>query len=103
MVSGSRAELASKIVSVLAASTDLGWRLRHLLELAPRPAVFTTSFGLEDQIVTHAIATSRLPIELVTLDTGPSSKRRSRSGPAPSAATASPYGPCFRTPRTRKP
>jgi phosphoadenosine phosphosulfate reductase len=70
MVSGSRAELASKIASVLAASTDLRWRLRHLLELVPRPAVFTTSFGLEDQIVTHAIATSRLPIELVTLDTG---------------------------------
>jgi phosphoadenosine phosphosulfate reductase len=33
-------------------------------------AVFTTSFGLEDQAITHAIAASALPIELVTIDTG---------------------------------
>jgi len=32
--------------------------------------VFTTSFGLEDQAITHAIATGGLPIEIVTLDTG---------------------------------
>ena len=32
--------------------------------------VFTTSFGLEDQAITHAIATAALPIGIVTLDTG---------------------------------
>lgn len=32
--------------------------------------VFTTSFGLEDQLVTHHIADHDLPIDLVTLDTG---------------------------------
>ena len=32
--------------------------------------VFTTSFGLEDQALTHIIATAALPIEIVTLDTG---------------------------------
>lgn len=32
--------------------------------------VFTTSFGVEDQMVTHAIARSGADIEIVTLDTG---------------------------------
>ena len=32
--------------------------------------VFTTSFGLEDQAVAHAIFTEELEIEVVTLDTG---------------------------------
>ena len=33
-------------------------------------AVFTTSFGIEDQLLTHHIFTQRLPIRIVTLDTG---------------------------------
>jgi len=32
--------------------------------------VFTTSFGIEDQAVAHAIFTQRLPVEVVSLDTG---------------------------------
>jgi phosphoadenosine phosphosulfate reductase len=32
--------------------------------------VFTTSFGLEDQIITHLIFMNNIPIEVVTLDTG---------------------------------
>ena len=32
--------------------------------------VFTTSFGLEDQALTHIIAAAGLPIEIATLDTG---------------------------------
>ncbi len=32
--------------------------------------VFTTSFGLEDQVLTHLILSERLEIEVVTLDTG---------------------------------
>lgn len=34
------------------------------------PAVFTTSFGLEDQALTHAVRAGGHPIRLVTLDTG---------------------------------
>jgi len=34
------------------------------------PAVFTTSFGVEDQAITHMIAEAGLPVEIVTLDTG---------------------------------
>lgn len=33
-------------------------------------AVFTTSFSLEDQVILHAIASDRLPVRVVTLDTG---------------------------------
>lgn len=33
-------------------------------------AVFSTSFGLEDQIITHLIFTYELPIQVFTLDTG---------------------------------
>jgi phosphoadenosine phosphosulfate reductase len=52
--------------------TDLSLedRLRALVDLAPGRIVFTTSFGQEDQAITHAIFTSSLPIDVVTLDTG---------------------------------
>jgi phosphoadenosine phosphosulfate reductase len=33
-------------------------------------AVFTTSFGAEDQVITHFIAENKLPLDIVTLDTG---------------------------------
>lgn len=49
-------------------------RLESLVALAPElPSariVLTTSFGLEDQALTHIIVTAGLPIELATLDTG---------------------------------
>jgi len=31
---------------------------------------FSTSFGLEDQVITHMIASAKLEIEVFTLDTG---------------------------------
>jgi phosphoadenosine phosphosulfate reductase len=33
-------------------------------------AVFTTSFGLEDQAILHALARAQLPVRIATLDTG---------------------------------
>jgi phosphoadenosine phosphosulfate reductase len=44
----------------------------HGLALAIREwqAVFTTSFGLEDQAILHAIAEAALPVRIATLDTG---------------------------------
>lgn len=44
--------------------------LALVAESFPGQAVFSTSFGLEDQIVTHLIFTHRLPIRVFTLDTG---------------------------------
>jgi phosphoadenosine phosphosulfate reductase len=33
-------------------------------------ATFSTSFGIEDQVITHLIASNNLPISIFTLDTG---------------------------------
>ena len=49
--------------------TDLAGRL-ELIARTGRKAVFTTSLGIEDQVITEAIATARLDIRIVTLDTG---------------------------------
>ncbi|MDU0343097.1 phosphoadenylyl-sulfate reductase [Bosea rubneri] len=51
-------------------TADAAARLAGLCETIDGRLVFTTSFGLEDQVVTHLIATQRLPVEIVTLDTG---------------------------------
>lgn len=45
-------------------------RLRALCEVVPGRIVFTTSFGIEDQAITHFILANRIAIEVVTLDTG---------------------------------
>ena len=44
--------------------------LRLLAERFPGQVVFSTSFSIEDQVVTHAIAANDIPIKLFTLDTG---------------------------------
>lgn len=51
------------------ASLDLTERLAFVAELSGR-AVFTTSLGIEDQVITAAIGTDRLAIDVVTLETG---------------------------------
>lgn len=61
-------------MSILSLQTSLeplsaGQRLALLAEEKGR-IVFTTSFGLEDQALTHMIAERNLPIAIVTLDTG---------------------------------
>jgi phosphoadenosine phosphosulfate reductase len=45
-------------------------RLRHLRETVPGRIVFTTSLGIEDQMLTHLIFSETLKIEVITLDTG---------------------------------
>ncbi|HAQ64422.1 MAG TPA: phosphoadenylyl-sulfate reductase [Bacteroidales bacterium] len=46
----------------------------HLLEWAakrfPDKVTFATSFGAEDQVITHLIAVNQLPVKIFTLDTG---------------------------------
>ncbi|MCM2476575.1 phosphoadenylyl-sulfate reductase [Rhizobium sp. CG5] len=51
------------------AGLDLTARLRLVAELGGR-AVFTTSLGIEDQVITAAIGLAGLPIEVATLETG---------------------------------
>ena len=50
------------------AGLDLAGRLSLVAGLGR--AVFTTSLGIEDQVITAAIGTHRLPIEVSTLETG---------------------------------
>jgi len=51
------------------AALDLAGRLSLVAGLGGR-AVFTTSLGIEDQVITAEIGNHRLPIEVVTLQTG---------------------------------
>lgn len=44
--------------------------LRILASQFPGKVVFTTSFGIEDQVITHVIFKNDIPVEVVTLDTG---------------------------------
>ena len=41
-----------------------------LINLYPDGLIFTTSFGFEDQVITHIIFQNNFPIKVVTLDTG---------------------------------
>ena len=45
-------------------------RLEILVSAFKGKIIFTTSFGIEDQIITHKIFTNNLDIKVVTLDTG---------------------------------
>lgn len=44
--------------------------LKKMIETFPGQVVFTSSLGLEDQLITHFIAEYNLDVEVVTLDTG---------------------------------
>ena len=54
----------------LADRSDLPSRLDEISRTTSGRIVFTTSFGLEDQALTHAIFSAGRDIEVVTLDTG---------------------------------
>ncbi|MEI6050497.1 MAG: phosphoadenylyl-sulfate reductase [Bacteroidota bacterium] len=45
-------------------------QLKNLVSLFPGKIIFTTSFGMEDQVITHKIFRNNLDIKVVTLDTG---------------------------------
>jgi phosphoadenosine phosphosulfate reductase len=44
--------------------------LKILASEFPGKIIFTTSFGIEDQVITHIIFKHNIPIRVVTLDTG---------------------------------
>ncbi len=65
----SLSELAPALDAGFAALDPVG-RLRLLRERLEGRIVFTTSLGIEDQAITHMVATAGLGIEIATLDTG---------------------------------
>lgn len=60
----------AQFLSRRAAGLSLFDRLRTVREFMTGGLVFTTSFGIEDQAIGHAILSQSLDIDLVTLDTG---------------------------------
>ncbi|MBC7744541.1 MAG: phosphoadenylyl-sulfate reductase [Flavobacterium sp.] len=44
--------------------------LNYLAEQFPGKVIFSTSFGWEDQVITHMIFSEKLPIKVFTLETG---------------------------------
>jgi phosphoadenosine phosphosulfate reductase len=64
-----KASIAETLAPRLA-PLDLDHRLLLLREFIPGRIVFTTSFGIEDQLVAHSIFTQGLDIDVATIDTG---------------------------------
>jgi phosphoadenosine phosphosulfate reductase len=52
------------------AELSLADALRYIAEKTPGKVSFSTSLGQEDQVITHAIFTNDIAIEVFTLDTG---------------------------------
>jgi phosphoadenosine phosphosulfate reductase len=63
-------EAHARNLSLGFAELSLPERLRAIGSAFEGRLVFTTSFGLEDQAITHAIAAAGVELRLVTLDTG---------------------------------
>ena len=63
-------ELAAELERDLAALDSLTDRIRLIAERVPGRIAFSTSLGLEDQAVLHAIAQSGAALDVFTLDTG---------------------------------
>jgi len=65
-------QMLSEVEARLRSQTDrsplalLTWLAEHFAG----QAVFSTSFGIEDQVITHLIFSNQLPIRVFTLDTG---------------------------------
>ncbi|MGE0039029.1 MAG: phosphoadenylyl-sulfate reductase [Xanthobacteraceae bacterium] len=62
--------IQAKRLSNLLTSLSVGQRLARLRAEIDGRIAFTTSFGLEDQVLLHLVAEHDLEIDLVTLDTG---------------------------------
>lgn len=69
MSNDSRETLAAELNAVFPALSPLE-RLQLLVERVPGRPVFTTSLGIEDQMLTHLIFQNALKIDVKTLDTG---------------------------------
>ncbi|RCL02840.1 MAG: phosphoadenosine phosphosulfate reductase [Candidatus Tokpelaia sp. JSC188] len=63
-------EQAEQMFSGVFAGLSPAYRLLRVAEYFSSEVVFTTSFGIEDQMITYLIVTEKLPFRIVTLDTG---------------------------------
>lgn len=63
-------DLAANLNDNLAGAQDLSLRIRAIAQAIPGRIVFSSSLGIEDQVILHAIAETGAEIDIVTLDTG---------------------------------
>jgi phosphoadenosine phosphosulfate reductase len=61
---------AEHIAAKLARADRLEDRIAALAGVVPGRVAFSTSLGIEDQVILHAIAATAAPVEVFTLDTG---------------------------------
>jgi len=59
-----------KKINILAENLSVDEIISLAMDTISPKAVFTTSFGAEDQVITHIIAKNKLSINIITLDTG---------------------------------
>ena len=57
-------------MSFLLSGKTIKESLQILVTKFPQQVVFTTSLGIEDQVITHIIFNNNIPVEVVTFDTG---------------------------------
>jgi phosphoadenosine phosphosulfate reductase len=69
-LSGDQQRLASELDERLGEISLLEARLAEIARLAPARIAFSTSIGIEDQAILHAIAVSGAAVDVFTLDTG---------------------------------
>jgi len=62
--------LKSEELRRLTENDDIAESLKTLARLFPDRVVFTTSFGIEDQMISHIIFSNNIPVRVATLDTG---------------------------------
>jgi len=63
-------EIKSEELAGLLEGKTVEESLQALISLFPGKIIFSTSFGFEDQVLTHFIFKNELPIEVITIDTG---------------------------------
>ena len=63
-------EIAAALDQALATTASLAGRIRLIRDRIPGRIAFSTSLGIEDQAVLHAIAAADANIDVFTLDTG---------------------------------
>ena len=63
-------DLAKKLNEELGTSRDLDVLFDFLIKQNLGNIIFSSSLGQEDQVITHHVATNKLPIQIFTLDTG---------------------------------
>lgn len=65
-----KSKIILKDLSDQLSGKTIGEKFVDLVSAFPSKTIFTTSFGMEDQVITHKIFTEDLPVKVVTLDTG---------------------------------